>query len=82
MFVKEVLRMFPIANTMVSRKCAVEKGLRIDDGNYYIPKGMNVVVDVLSIHYDPVLWGPVDPEIFYPERFLTERNPTAWLPFG
>ena len=24
----------------------------------------------------------VDPELFYPERFLTERNPAAWLPFG
>jgi cytochrome P450 len=81
MFVKEVLRMFPIANSMVSRKCAVDN-LTIDGGNYYIPKGMNIVVDVLSIHYDKVLWGPVDPEIFYPERFLTERNPAAWLPFG
>jgi cytochrome P450 len=43
---------------------------------------MNIVVDVLSIHYDPVLWGPVDPEKFYPERFLTKRIQTAWLPFG
>ena len=73
--------MFPIANSMVSRKCAVDN-LTIDGGNYFIPKGMNIVVDVLSIHYDKVLWGPVDPEIFHPERFLTERNPAAWLPFG
>jgi hypothetical protein len=76
MFVKEVLRMFPIANSMVSRKCMIDD-LYIDNGNYYIPKNMNVVVDVLSIHYDPVIWGPVDPEIFYPERFLTKRNPTG-----
>lgn len=81
MFVKEVLRMFPIASTMVSRKCVVDD-LKIDGGNYFIPKGVNVVVDVLSIHYDPVIWGPVDPNIFYPERFLTQRSSTAWLPFG
>lgn len=44
MFVKEVLRMFPIANSMVSRKCVVDD-LYIDNGNYYIPKDMNIVVD-------------------------------------
>jgi cytochrome P450 len=81
MFVREVLRMFPIANSMVSRKCVVNN-FYIDGGNYHIPNGMNIVVDVLSIHYDKTLWGPIDPEIFYPERFLTERNPAAWLPFG
>lgn len=36
----------------------------------------------MSIHYDPVIWGPVDPEKFYPERFLSARNPAAYLPFG
>jgi cytochrome P450 len=81
MFVREVLRMFPIANSMVSRKCAVQE-LRVDNGNYAIPYGMNVVVDVLTIHYDAVLWGPVDPHKFHPERFLAERHPAAWLPFG
>ena len=44
MFIKEVLRMFPIANSMVSRKCMVED-LYLDNGNYYIPKGINIVVD-------------------------------------
>lgn len=81
MFVKEVLRMYPIANSMVSRKCVVDN-LIISNGSYRIPKDMNIVVDVLSIHYDPLWWGPVDPKIFYPERFLTERHPAAWLPFG
>jgi hypothetical protein len=66
MFVREVLRMFPIANSMVSRKCAIDN-FKIGNGNYSIPKGMNVVVDVLTIHYSPVLWGPRDPEEFYPE---------------
>ena len=74
MFVREVLRMFPIANSMVSRKCAIDN-FKIDHGNYSIPKGMNIVVDVLSIHYSPVLWGPKDPQEFYPEvsTFLVFR---------
>ena len=54
----------------------------LDGGKYFIPKNMNVVVDVLSIHYDNVLWGPVDTEIFYPLRFAQERNPASWLAFG
>ena len=48
MFVKEVLRMFPIANSMVSRKCMVDD-LYIDNGNYYIPKNMNIVVDGICL---------------------------------
>lgn len=51
---------------MVSRKCAIEN-FRIGNGTYFIPKGMNVVVDVLSIHYNPVLWGPHNVYEFYPE---------------
>jgi hypothetical protein len=80
MFVKEVLRMFPIAGSMVSRKCMLDN-LILDD-KYRVPKDMNIVVDVMSIHYDPVWWGPVDPHLFYPERFLSERHAAAWLPFG
>jgi cytochrome P450 len=43
-----------------------------------------IAVDVLSIHYDPELWGPVDPSTFYPQRFAPEhkRNPLAFLAFG
>ncbi len=33
-----------------------------------IPKNTLIVVDVLSVHYDPELWGPVDPNVFYPLR--------------
>ena len=54
----------------------------LDGGKYFIPKNINIVVDVLSIHYDNVLWGPIDPEIFYPLRFTQERNPASWLAFG
>lgn len=49
-----------------------------------IPKNLMVVADVLSIHYDPELWGPVDPNEFYPARFAPEhkRHPCAFLSFG
>ena len=33
-----------------------------------IPKDLAIVVDVLSLHYDRELWGPTDPNVFYPER--------------
>jgi cytochrome P450 len=38
--------------------------------------------DMYSIHYDPQLWGPHDPELFYPERFEDKRHPMAFLAFG
>lgn len=49
-----------------------------------IPKGLEIVVDVLSLHFDPELWGPVDPNKFYPLRFSTEfkRNKLAFMSFG
>ena len=34
-----------------------------------IPKDFSIVIDVLSIHFDPELWGPVDPNVFYPLRY-------------
>ena len=47
-----------------------------------MPEGLLVVVDVLSIHFDKELWGPVDPNRFWPERFATNRAPCAFLGFG
>jgi hypothetical protein len=45
---------------------------------------MTICADVLSIHYDPEIWGPTDPNVFYPPRFSPEikRNPVAYLGFG
>lgn len=37
---------------------------------------------MLSVHYDPELWGPEDPEIFLPERHSVPRHPMAFMPFG
>lgn len=38
--------------------------------------------DIYSVHYDPDLWGPEDPYVFFPERHQTKRHPMAYLPFG
>jgi hypothetical protein len=48
----------------VNRRCMFStevKGLKI-------PAGVAFTVDVLSLHYDQEIWGPVDPEEFYPLR--------------
>ncbi|CAF3817265.1 unnamed protein product [Rotaria sp. Silwood1] len=78
MFVSEVLRMYPIANTVINR-CASEdtivQGIKIE-------KGTLVHADIYSIHYDRDLWGPEDPYVFFPERHETKRHPMAYLPFG
>lgn len=36
----------------------------------------------MNLHLFNLFKGPVDPHEFYPERFLAQRNPAAWLPFG
>ena len=38
--------------------------------------------DILTIHYNPDLWGPEDPKLFVPERHAVKRHPAAWMPFG
>ncbi|CAF3587341.1 unnamed protein product [Rotaria sp. Silwood1] len=77
-FIREVLRMFPGAPQAMTRECnttTVVCGHTIDEGSVIQP-------DVLSIHYDPDLWGPEDPNIFLPERHSTPRHPAAFIPFG
>ncbi|CAF1443287.1 unnamed protein product, partial [Didymodactylos carnosus] len=78
MFIRETLRMYPIAPFIVNRKCNDDCTIN----GMQIKHGMNFIIDMFSVHYDPVLWGPTDPNIFYPERFKTKRHPAAWLPFG
>lgn len=79
MFVREVLRMYPIAPLVVNRQSNEDFYIK-EIGT--IPAGTRIAVDMYSLHYDPDLWGPVDPHTFYPERFETKRHPMAWVPFG
>nr|UOU03265.1 cytochrome P450 3045C6-3 [Brachionus rubens] len=77
-FIKEVLRMYPIANSVIARRCTEATCINGID----IPEDVSVVVDVLSLHYDVDLWGPVDPNVFYPERHEVKRNPLCFMSFG
>ena len=49
-----------------------------------IPIDLVIAVDVLSIHYDKEIWGPMDPKLFYPERFSKKykRHPASYFAFG
>ncbi len=66
--------------SVVARRCTQPTTIKGLD----IPLDMTIAVDVLSIHFDDGLWGPVDPKTFYPQRFAPEhkRNPLAFLSFG
>ena len=79
MFIRETLRMFPIVPLVVNRQSTED----FDIPNIgTIPAGTRVAADMYSLHFDPDLWGPVDPHMFYPERFESKRHPMAWIAFG
>ncbi|CAF0926279.1 unnamed protein product [Rotaria sordida] len=77
-FIREVLRMFPIAPKATTRECNTTTTVC----SYVIEKGSVIQPDIFSLHYDPNLWGPDDPNLFIPERHLTRRHPVAYMPFG
>ncbi len=78
-FIRETLRMYPITPIIINRQCSEEIYL---PGLGCIPSGTKLTLDMYSLHYDNDLWGPVDTNIFYPERFATKRHPLAWVAFG
>ncbi|CAF1282379.1 unnamed protein product [Adineta steineri] len=41
-----------------------------------------VQADVYSLHYSLDLWGPTDPDVFYPDRHITQKSQSAFLGFG
>ncbi|PVF98542.1 cytochrome P450, partial [Serendipita vermifera] len=45
-----------------------------------VPKDTRVLVDVIGIHYNPKYWN--DPYEFRPDRFLSDYNRDAFLPFA
>jgi len=78
LFIKEVLRMYPISTTAMTRVCNIST----DICGHQIEKGSIIQPDIFTIHYDANLWGPEDPNIFYPERHLIKRHPAAFMSFG
>ncbi|CDW57282.1 p450 domain containing protein [Trichuris trichiura] len=75
--IRETLRLYPVASGVVNRRCMQT----CTTGGFTIEKGMNVVVDVWSIHYNKDIWGP-DADEFVPEHQLDSLHPLAWIPFG
>jgi len=77
--VQETLRMYPLASAAVSRHCMEECTIK----GVSIPKGIDIVADVWSLHYNEDLWGP-DVKEFKPERFSSKSlpHPYAYMPFG
>ena len=79
MFIRETLRMYPIVPIAITRQSVEDFDLK---GIGTIPAGTIITTDIYKLHFDPELWGPVDPHVFDPERFATKRHPMAWIPFG
>ena len=79
MFIRETPRLYPIAPIVINRQSTEEFYIK---GIGMIPAGTRIAVNMYRLHYDPDLWGPVDPHQFYPERFASKRHPMAWIPFG
>lgn len=53
-------------------------------GDYLLPKGTHVIVDIIALQHDEDLWP--EPYRFDPERFAAEnkssKTASSWLPFG
>ncbi|RNA25033.1 cytochrome p450 -like protein, partial [Brachionus plicatilis] len=77
-FLKEVLRFYPLANPAVNRRCTKTTWVK----GIMIPKDLVISIDVMSLHFDAELWGPVNPNLFYPKRHEVKRNPLAFMAFG
>ncbi|CAF1196849.1 unnamed protein product, partial [Didymodactylos carnosus] len=77
-FVREVLRMHPVVTKAVHRECVEDT----DVNDHKISKGAFIQADVLSVHFDHDLWGPLPVDEFHPERHDTKRHPMSFLAFG
>lgn len=79
--IKEVLRITPpVAVTQRTLTCDD----RLPESGYLLRKGESVLVPIECLAHDTRYWN-IDPERFYPDRFLHEdkdHNPYALLPFG
>ncbi|KAI1732199.1 cytochrome p450 domain-containing protein [Ditylenchus destructor] len=76
--IREALRLYPLGSEHVARKCTTSTTL---GPNIPIESGTYVMVDVMSLHSNPSLWGK-DPEKFNPSRWLDDPNRNAYFSFG
>ncbi|CAF1439415.1 unnamed protein product, partial [Adineta steineri] len=81
--IREVLRFAPPINSTIRTLTADD---RLPTSGAQLYKGDQVSIPFYNLARDPRYWK-VDPELFYPERFLEngldkDHHPYAWLPFG
>uniref|UniRef100_A0A2N9FFP6 Cytochrome P450 n=1 Tax=Fagus sylvatica TaxID=28930 RepID=A0A2N9FFP6_FAGSY len=81
--IKETFRLHPPLPFLVPRSPSQSSTI----GEYYVPKGTRVLLNVWVIHRDPKLWE--NPLEFQPERFLNDPskldysgNNFKYIPFG
>jgi len=78
--IKETIRFYPALPTIGARQ--TKKDIVLGDWN--IPVGSVVQIDLISMLYDPKIWG--DPTVFRPERFslenYTKEQRHAYMPFS
>ncbi|CAI5502885.1 unnamed protein product [Closterium sp. Naga37s-1] len=67
------------------RRRSSRQGRAVRLGPYDVPRGVNVLIPVALLHYDPRYWGPQALH-FNPDRFSRTdeacSHPQAFLPFG
>lgn len=66
--IRETLRMYPPATATAIRTLSEDTKL----GNFLLPRGTNVMVNILALHHDDKLWP--EPCEFRPERFIKVHN--------
>ena len=81
MVIHETLRLYPPIPS-VSREALQDLKL----GDIDVPKGVNVVTMMVSLHHDPEIWG-ADAHVFNPGRFANGVSgacelPHVYMPFG
>ncbi|KAM6443419.1 steroid 17-alpha-hydroxylase/17,20 lyase isoform 1-T1 [Liasis olivaceus] len=80
--ISEILRIQPVSPLLISHEALADTSI----GEYHIPKGTEVVINLWSIHHDEKEWD--EPGKFNPDRFLDEDgnriySPSpSYLPFG
>ncbi|GLJ46259.1 hypothetical protein SUGI_0974780 [Cryptomeria japonica] len=83
MILKETLRLYSPAPGIIKQTFT---DLKLGEDGLVIPKGVSVIVDILTVHRDPKLWG-ADANEFNPSRFAegiskAGNHPSAFIPFS
>ncbi|XP_068154560.1 cytochrome P450 4g15 [Drosophila tropicalis] len=77
----ETLRMFPPV-PLIARE--LQEDLKLNSGNYIIPRGATVTVATILLHRNPKVYA--NPNVFDPDNFLPERQVNrhyyAFVPFS